>query len=402
MLLWTIIKVSLKSLITNRLRSVLAMLGIIIGVAAVISMLSIGAGAKAQVMERVTSMGTNVLVLRPGQRGSRGVTSGVSQNLTLEDATAILQSSSKISQLSPVIRGNAQLKYFNKNTRSSVIGSSITYFPIRNFELDFGRLFTEAEVESGARVALIGPVTAQNLFASLNPLHEVIKVNKMNFEIIGVLKAKGDQGFNNPDDQIVIPYPTAMKQLFGLTTVHEIHIQGKEEEDLNELQEQISSLIRKRHRIQTGTPDDFEIRNQAELIDMATEFSQTFTILLGSIASISLLVGGIGIMNIMLVTVTERTREIGIRKAIGAKERHIMQQFLLESIIMTVLGGFLGVGLGVGVSEIIGRTSQFAVKLESFSIILALSFSSSIGIFFGFYPARRAAMLDPIEALRYE
>lgn len=402
MLFWTIIKVSFKSLITNRLRSVLAMLGIIIGVAAVISMLAIGAGAKHQVMERVTSMGTNVLVLRPGQRGSRGVTIGISQNLTLEDASAILDSVSTVSQVSPVIRGSAQLKYFNKNTRSSVIGSSITYFPIRNFEVESGRVFTESEVETGAKVALIGPVTAQNLFGTLNPVHEIIKVNKLNFEIVGVLKAKGDQGWNNPDDQIIVPYTTAMKQLFGLLTVNEIHIQGQNENDLNAIQEEITTLIRKRHRIQSGMPDDFEIRNQAELIDMASEFSQTFTILLGSIASISLLVGGIGIMNIMLVTVTERTREIGIRKAIGAKERHIMQQFLLESMIMTILGGVLGVGLGVGVSEIIERNSQFAVKLESFSIILALSFSSSIGIFFGYYPARRAARLDPIQALRYE
>lgn len=402
MLFWTIIKVSIRSLLSSRLRAFLAMLGIIIGVGAVISMLAIGAGAKQQVMERVMSMGTNVLILRPGQRGSRGVTSGNFQNLTVADAQAIVEQNRLVSQVAPVVRGNSQMKYFSKNTRSSVIGTSITYLPIRGFEVEKGRSFTETEVERAAKVALIGPVTAKNLFGEMSPLNETIKVEALNFVVVGLLKEKGDQGWSNPDDQIIIPYTTAMKQLLGVQTLSEINIQATNESDMTQIQEDVSVLMRKLHKIQPGAPDDFEIRNQAEIVNMASEFSQTFSILLGTIASISLLVGGIGIMNIMLVTVTERTREIGIRKAIGAKERHILQQFLLESVIMTVLGGILGVGLGVGAAEIIGRTSQFAIKLETYSIILALSFSSSIGIFFGYYPARRAAQLDPIEALRYE
>lgn len=402
MLFWTIIKVSIRSLLSSRLRAFLAMLGIIIGVGAVISMLAIGAGAKQQVMERVMSMGTNVLILRPGQRGSRGVISGNFQNLTIADAQAIVEQNRLVSQVAPVVRGNSQMKYFSKNTRSSVIGTSITYLPIRGFEVEKGRSFTETEVERAAKVALIGPVTAKNLFGEMSPLNETIKVEALNFVVVGLLKEKGDQGWSNPDDQIIIPYTTAMKQLLGVQTLNEINIQATNESDMTQIQEDVSVLMRKLHKIQPGAPDDFEIRNQAEIVNMASEFSQTFSILLGTIASISLLVGGIGIMNIMLVTVTERTREIGIRKAIGAKERHILQQFLLESVIMTVLGGILGVGLGVGAAEIIGRTSQFAIKLETYSIILALSFSSSIGIFFGYYPARRAAQLDPIEALRYE
>jgi putative ABC transport system permease protein len=301
-----------------------------------------------------------------------------------------------------VVRGSAQIKYFNKNTSSSIIGTAMTYLTIRNFTVEKGRGFTESEAERLAKVAVLGPVTAKNLFGDNDPLGEIIKIKGINFRVIGVLKSKGDQGWFNPDEQVLVPYSTAMKQLFGLDYLHEIDVQAIGTDKLKEAQDAVTSLLRARHRIPPSVPDDFQIRNQAEMLSTATDFTKTFTILLGSIASISLLVGGIGIMNIMLVTVTERTREIGIRKAIGAKDRDIVKQFLIEAMMITVLGGLLGIILGVGGAKLVERLLDFPTLLEMKGILLALSFSAAVGIFFGFYPARRAALLDPIEALRYE
>jgi len=402
MLFWTIIKVALKSLSANKLRTFLAMLGIIIGVGAVISMLALGAGAQKRVMERIASMGTNLLVVRPGQRGFRGVVSDTSQRLKLADAKAILDQVPNIYQVAPVVRGNSQLKYFDKNTRSIVIGSSITYFPVRNFEIEKGRSFTEGEVKRMARVAVLGPITSENLFEEASPVGETIKIKGINFRIVGITKAKGSRGRHSPDDQVIIPYTTAMKQLFGLDYLHEIDIQATDNAALEKLQEGTTALLRRRHRLVEGVPDDFRIRNQAEIVETASEVSRTFTILLGSIAGISLLVGGIGIMNIMLVTVTERTREIGVRKAIGAKNRDILLQFLIEAIVLSGFGGIIGVALGIGAAQMIAKWTEFVTVARPSSILLALSFSAAVGIFFGYYPARRAALLDPIEALRYE
>ncbi len=402
MLFWTIVKVALKSLFTNKLRTFLAMLGIIIGVGAVISMLALGAGAQKRVMERIASMGTNLLVVHPGQRGFRGVMSDTSQRLKLADTEAILEQVPSVYQVAPVVRGNSQLKYFNKNTRSNVIGSSITYFPVRNFEIEKGRSFTEGEVERMARVAVLGPITSENLFEEASPLGETIKIKGINFRIVGITKAKGSRGRHSPDDRVIIPYTTAMKQLFGLDHLQEIDIQATDNAALEELQEAIMALLRRRHRLVEGVPDDFHIHNQAEIVETASEVSRTFTILLGSIAGISLLVGGIGIMNIMLVTVTERTREIGVRKAIGAKNRDILLQFLIEAIVLSGFGGIIGVALGIGAAQMIAKWTEFVTVARPSSILLALSFSAAVGIFFGYYPARRAALLDPIEALRYE
>jgi putative ABC transport system permease protein len=402
MLFWTIVKVGLKSLLASKLRSFLAMLGIIIGVAAVISMLALGAGAKAQVLARISAMGTNLLMVRPGQSGFHGVMSGVQQNLTLADAQAILDEVPGVRQVAPVVNGNAQVKYFNRNTRTNVVGTSTTYLPIRNFEIERGRNFSENEINGMGRVAVIGPVTAQNLFDTGDPINQTVKLNGINFKVLAVMKSKGDQGWFNPDDQVIVPYTTAMKQLFGLDHLREIDVQAADGANLDDLQAKLAALLRKCHRLQDGAPDDFNVRNQAEFVQAATEVTQTFTILLGGIASISLLVGGIGIMNIMLVTVTERTREIGIRKAIGAKERNILLQFLIESVIISGLGGLIGVGAGVGGAALIGRFSAFTTTVELSSILLALSFAVAVGIFFGLYPARRAAKLDPVEALRYE
>jgi putative ABC transport system permease protein len=380
------------------------MLGIIIGVAAVISMLALGSGAQHQVMERFNAMGSNLLIVRPGQRrGHRGVRVGTYQNLTLEDAQAVVAEVPSVHQIAPVVRGGAQFKYFNKNTQAMVIGSSITYFPIRNFEVERGRPFSEVEAERMARVAVLGSVTAENLFGEeADPIGEIIKIKGINFRVIGILKSKGDQGWYNPDDQAIIPYSTAMKQLLGTDRLREIDIQVKQGYDQSKAQEEVSKVLRRRHRIQPEGENDFSIFNQAELIQNVTEVTQTFTILLGSIAGISMLVGGIGIMNIMLVTVTERTREIGVRKAIGAKDRDILGQFLIEAVLMSGLGGFIGVIAGVGGAKLVESAMEFDTVVEASSIMMALGFSAAVGIFFGFYPARRAAKLDPIEALRYE
>jgi len=402
MLFWTIIKVAFKSLFANKLRTFLAMLGIIIGVGSVISMLAIGAGAQKQVLERIASMGTHLLIIHPAQRGSRGVMSNTSQRLKLEDAKEILDKVPSVRQVAPVARGSSQVKYLNKNIQTSVIGSTTTYFPIRNYTIDKGRLFTEAEVERMQRVAVMGPTTAENLFGEKNPVGEMVKINGINFSIVGVTKAKGSQGWRNPDDQITVPYSTAMKQLFGLDYLHEIDVQAADNTVLEKVQQAAAVVLRKRHRLSEGMPDDFHFHNQAEIVETASEVTQTFTFLLGGIACISLLVGGIGIMNIMLVTVTERTREIGVRKAIGAKNRDILLQFLIEAIILSFLGGIIGVVLGIGIALMIEKWTQFITVAEFSSILPALSFSAAVGIFFGYYPARRAALLDPIEALRYE
>ena len=402
MLFWTIIKVALKSLFTNKLRTFLAILGIIIGVGAVISMLALGAGAQKRVMERIASMGINLLAIHPGQRGYRGVMSDTSQRLKLADAKAILEQVPGVYQVAPVVIGNSQIKYFDKNTRSMVIGSSSTYFPTRNFQIEKGRSFTEGEVQRMARIAIIGPMTSENLFNETSPIGETIKIEGINFSIIGITKAKGSRGRNNPDDRVIIPYTTAMKQLFGLDYLHEIDIQAADNASLNRVQEATKALLRRLHHLAEGVTDDFHIHNQAEIVETASEVSRTFTILIGCIAGISLLVGGIGIMNIMLVTVTERTREIGVRKAIGAKSRDILLQFLIEAIVLSGLGGIIGVALGIGTAQVIAKWTQFLTFTTFSSILLALCFSAAVGIFFGYYPARRAALLDPIEALRYE
>ncbi len=402
MYLWVVVKVALRSLLANKMRSFLAMLGIIIGVGAVISMLSIGAGAQKQILQQVTAMGTNLLIVRPGQGRTGGVSTGDTQNLKIEDAKALLQASPLIDAVAPVVSGNFQVKHLNKNTRSNVLGTTITYFSLRNMIVEKGRIFELNEAESLTRVAIIGPVTAENLFGKNDPLEENIKINGINFKVIGILKSKGDQGFSNPDEQVVIPYKTAMKQLLGVDYLREIDIHVVEGGNLDNVQKITTDLLRKRHRTAEDMPEDFNVRNQADILETASSISQTFTVLLGGIASISLLVGGIGIMNIMLVTVTERTKEIGIRKAIGAKEKDILRQFLIESIVMSSLGGFIGMFMGILTAQIISNLSQFKTIVSIQSVIISLSFAIIVGVFFGLYPAKRAADMDPIEALRYE
>lgn len=401
MLFWTIVKVCLKSLKTNKLRSFLAMLGIIIGVAAVIAMLAIGNGAKKQVLSRIAAMGTNLLVVTPGSSGSGGVISGTAQSLELSDAEALCGIDG-VRRVAPVVSGMAQAKYGNQNEPIRVVGSTATYLPIRDFHIERGRGLTDAEADLMARVVIIGPSLAQALFGLDDPLEQVIKLNGINFTVIGITKTKGDQGWFNPDKQAVVPYSTAMKQLFGQDYLAEIDVQAIDGSNLTHVAASIQSLLRKRHRLQEADADDFNVRNQADFIQMASQFTQTFTYLLGGIASVSLLVGGIGIMNIMLVTVTERTREIGVRKAIGARERSILLQFLLETVIVSGLGGSIGSAVGVGVAQCLGRLTPFAVSVEPASVLLAFSFSAAVGVSSGWYPAKRAAALAPVDALRYE
>lgn len=402
MYLVIIIKVALKSLLANKMRSFLAVLGIIIGVAAVIAMLGIGAGAKSKVVGTIQAMGTDLLMVRPGMRGSGGVVTTTQQNLSVEDAAAVLGEVPDVLAVAPVVQRTAQVKYYENNATVSILGASSTYFSIRNFKLDRGRMFSDQEADRLARVAILGPTTVQNLLGADDPIGATVKVNGINFLVIGVTESKGDQGWFNPDDQVVVPYTTAMQLLFGLDHLREIDVQARPGVNLDNVQDGVTALLRTRHRIPPDSNNDFEISNQAEILATVSTVTQTFTVLLGTVAGISLIVGGIGIMNIMLVTVTERTREIGIRKAIGAKDRDILRQFLFEAVVMSCLGGVIGIIAGIGAAKTIGAFTEFNTVVMPQSVIMALSFSAGVGIFFGYYPARRAALLNPIEALRYE
>jgi putative ABC transport system permease protein len=394
---------ALRSLFANKLRSSLAALGILIGVGAVIAMLSLGAGAQKDVIGRVSSLGTNLLMVRPGlRRGPGGVSSNSFKNLTLEDAEALVAEVEGLAAVSPVVSGRAQLKYFNKNTAIMVIGAAPTYFGIRNFEVERGRPFSDLDVSGTARVVVLGPATVEDLFGESDPLGEMIKLKGINFRVVGVLKAKGDQGWFNPDDMAIIPYSTAMNRVYGLDHLGEIDVQSADEADVKSVQFGITQVLRQKHRIRDGEDDDFTVRSQAEMLEMTSQITGTFTLLLGGIAAISLLVGGIGIMNIMYVTVTERTREIGIRKAIGAKRRDILGQFLFEAVLLSGLGGVAGVLFGVSLAMLISKLAGFSSVILSSDVALALSVSAGVGVFFGYYPARRAAALHPIDALRYE
>jgi len=403
MLLWTIFKVGLKSLLGNKLRSVLAMLGIIIGVGAVIAMLALGSGVRQQVLDRFASMGSNLLIVMPGQRGTGGVRTGTQQNMTLEDAEAITKLPG-VQAVAPGVSGNVQIKYFNQNARTQIMGTSASYFTVRDIKIDRGRMFTETEAERTAHVLVLGPTAATNVFGDNDPINETIKVNGLNFTVIGLSKAKGE-GPMSPDDRIIVPYTTAMKQILGVAYLREVDVLAADDADLDQVQADVTALLRKRHRIQEGADSDFHMANMTEIRESVTATADTFRTLLGSIAAISLLVGGIGIMNIMLVSVTERTREIGVRKAIGAKKRNIRTQFLLEAVTISGLGGVIGVVLGVGLARVVPQllnNTELRSVVEPWSILLSLGFSVLVGVFFGLYPAWRAASLNPIEALRYE
>lgn len=405
MLFWTIVRVAIASLWANRLRSILSMLGVIIGVGAVIAMLAVGEGAQKRILDQVTSMGANLLIVRAGEAGRHGVASGSSvESLTVEDAEAILAGVDKVARLTPAVQTSGQFKFKNKNSRTSILGAAPTYFEIRNYVVEKGRSFTDGEVGRRSRVAVLGATTAANLFGDANPVGVTIRIDGIDFLVVGVLKAKGSGGGmgGDPDDVAVVPYTTAMRRLMGVRFLREIDVQIEPTADQTQVQVAVETLLRKRHRIRPGGTDDFNVRNVAEMVETAASVTRTFTILLAAVATISLVVGGIGIMNIMLVTVTERTREIGIRKAIGAKNGDVLRQFLLEAVTMSCLGGIIGAGLGVGTAEVVARVTSFQTLVETRAVLVSLGFAAAVGIFFGWYPARRAANLDPIECLRYE
>ncbi|MBT4898009.1 MAG: FtsX-like permease family protein [Nitrospina sp.] len=402
MLIWVMFKMALRSLMTHKLRTFLTALGIIIGVASVISMISIGEGARLQTLNTISKFGTNIITIKPGQKKSRHVTTGKVDTLTLEDADFVEKNISLITGVAAQVYRSAQLKFENKNTNTTVRGTGASYARLANFEMDRGRYFNDEEIRSAQRVCVVGSTVLKNLFEGINPLGKTVKVDGKNFLVIGTTVSKGALSWYDPDDQIFIPVTTAQKRVFGMKHVQSIDVQAEKIEDLETIKEDISRFLRQRHNISEGKEDDFYVQNSAQWLNSWGDAAKTFTYLLGGIAAISLMVGGIGIMNIMLVSVTERTREIGIRKAIGAKKREILEQFLIESVLISFLGGGIGILLGIGISRIVSNIGGWETIVSTQSIILSFGFSVAIGVFFGFYPANKAANLNPIEALRYE
>ncbi|NTV80377.1 MAG: FtsX-like permease family protein [Candidatus Aminicenantes bacterium] len=402
------LRIASRALGRNKMRSFLTALGIIIGVGAVIAMVSIGEGAKRGIESRFAAMGTNLLFVSPGSMSQRGVHGGWGSMTTLKenDAFAILQECPSVMYISPSVSARAQTVYGNKNWNTSISGTGERYPEVRNWEIEFGAYFDEAMVKSAAKVCVLGADVKTNLFEDEDPIGKVIRVKKIPFKVLGVLKKRGESGgFGSRDDMITIPYTTAMRRLQGIDYIQSIDVRAVSSEEMSQAVAQIQEVLRNRHRIAPGAEDDFTVRNMSEIAETAAEATQMMTVLLGSIASISLLVGGIGIMNIMLVSVTERIREIGLRMAVGAREVDILLQFLTEAIVLSLLGGLIGIGFGVGASKLIKRIkmfSQFNTVVSMESVLLAFFFAAAIGIFFGFYPARKASRLDPIEALRYE
>jgi len=401
-------RVAFRALARNKMRSFLTALGIIIGVGAVIAMVSIGEGAKRGIESRFAAMGTNLLFVSPGSQNARGVHGGWGsvQTLKEEDAAAIGLECPAVMYISPSVSARAQTVYGNKNWNTSISGTGARYPEVRNWDVEFGAYFDDNMVKSAAKVCVLGADVKTNLFEDEDPVGKVIRVKKIPFKVLGVLKKRGESGgFGSRDDMIAIPYTTAMRRLQGIDYIQSVDVRAVSASQMAEAQAQIEELLRVRHRIAPGAEDDFTVRNMSEIAESAAEATQMMTVLLGSIAGISLLVGGIGIMNIMLVSVTERIREIGLRMAVGAREKDILLQFLTEAIVLSLMGGLIGIGFGVGASKLIKKIKMFAsfntvVSIES--VLMAFLFAATIGIFFGFYPARKASRLDPIEALRYE
>ena len=400
------VQIALRALAANKLRSVLTMLGVIIGVAAVITMVSIGQGARQSVAQQVQSLGSNLLTVFPGSAGQFGVRQGAGtlQTLTWEDAEAIAHEVSEVEAVTAEFSRPAQAVYGASNTNTSVSGVTPTFQAVRDFHVTEGTFFTDTDMTSRARVAVLGRTVVEHLFGDRHatPLGASIKINRSTFTVIGIMEEKGATGFSDRDDVVFIPLTTAQRRLFGVQHVRAIYAKARTPEEMDTAQAKVETLLRGRHRSGPGAENDFTIRNQADIVAAFQGVTRTLTLLLGSIAAVSLLVGGIGIMNIMLVSVTERTREIGIRKAVGATRYDILRQFLVESVVLSVTGGLLGMALGIAGSGVISRLAGWATLISPTSLIMAFGFAAAVGIFFGIYPARRASLLDPIVALRYE
>jgi putative ABC transport system permease protein len=401
---------ALRSLKSNTMRSVLTTLGIIIGVGAVIIMVSIGNGAKDQINEMIDKLGANIMMVMPGRSFGRGVSGGAGSlpTLTEDDAWAIQNEISTVKLVAPYVRGGAQLISGNLNWSTTVQGVTNEFFGVREWDLSKGRLFDPEEIKGSAKVVILGETVAENLFPNQDPLGQDLRINRVPFTVIGVLEPKGQAGpGGDQDDTVIIPLTTAKRRVLGGrqlagNLVGGIYVKAKSAEVVTETEERVTALLRQRHRIAPNKDDDFRVRNMAEFMNARADSSKAMSLLLLAVASISLIVGGIGIMNIMLVSVTERTREIGLRMAVGATGGNIMSQFLIESIVLSLIGGILGVILGVGGSFAMSTYSQWRAIIDPQSILLAFGFSAAVGIFFGFYPAHKASLLDPIEALRHE
>ena len=405
--IFTIFGEAFRALQQNRLRTGLTMLGMIIGVAAVVLMLSIGQGARTKINETIAAMGSNLFLVVPGATSSGGFSfgSGSVRTLTINDAYAIADLAS-IAATSPVTTGTVQLNYASKNWSTIITGTTPDYFSVGNWKMESGTAFTESDLRSAARVAVLGSITAKNLFGDEDPVGKTIRITNRPFQIVGVLMAKGQSlTGRDQDDNVYIPITTSERQITGNQfpgSIRYMLVQGKSPEDMDIAEIEITQLLRQRHRIQQGKENDFTVRNLTAIADVATDAAKIMSIVLGAIASVSLMVGGIGIMNIMLVSVTERTREIGIRMALGANQRAILTQFLLEAIMICILGGSIGLLLGIAGAWVVSRFADMLIVITLGMIGLAFLFSSAVGIFFGFYPAKKASSLKPVDALRYE
>ncbi|MGH7381387.1 MAG: ABC transporter permease [Candidatus Methylomirabilales bacterium] len=404
------VQIALRALRVNKLRSGLTMLGIIIGVSAVIAMMAVGAGARERIAEQIRSIGSNVIIILSGSTTSGGIRLGSGSVLTLteDDATAIAREVPAVEAAAPTMRGTGQVVFGNQNWSTVVQGATPEYLVVREWPVVSGRGITSRDVDGAAKVVLLGQTVAENIFGDSDPVGEIIRIKKVPFTVVGVLAAKGQSAFGqDQDDIVVIPLSTAKRKVLGVSqanarSVGAIIVRAKGPEWMDEAVEQMMVLLRQRHRLQPGQEDDFTVRNLSEVFAAQEESARTMSLLLGAIASVSLLVGGIGIMNIMLVSVTERTREIGIRMAVGARERDILTQFLIEAVTLALIGGIVGIALGVGGSALLSFLAQWETLIAPQAILLAFLFSTVVGVFFGYYPARKAASLDPIEALRYE
>jgi len=408
--LLTALASALRALATNWLRSMLTMLGIIIGVAAVITMIAIGGGAQARVEEQIKALGTNVMLVLPGARTASGVRLGAQtgQSLTEEDAMAIAAEVPEVQAAAPSLRTGVQVIAGNTNWSTTTYGTTPDYLEVRDWPLAEGRSFEAAEMAGSGKVAVIGQTVAAQLFGDVDPIDQTIRVGKVPMQVIGVLSRKGQNSMGtDQDDVIIVPLSTFRNRVQGMSAgrikrVGAISVKVRDGQSMTEAGEKISALLRQRHRIPSGADDDFSLRNLTEMLQAQEESSRVMALLLAAVAGVSLVVGGIGIMNIMLVSVTERTREIGLRMAVGARSRDILGQFLIEAVTLSLVGGAIGIVLGIVATWAIGSFAGWEVLLSGDSIVLAVGFSAAVGVFFGFYPARRAAALLPIQALRYE
>ncbi len=399
------VRIALRGLKSNKLRSILTMLGIIIGVFAVIVMVAIGTGARSSVTGQIQGLGSNLLMVSPGQASSGGVRGGQVTTMTMDDVAAIkTKAADSVQGVAPQVSRSVQVVLGDQNTSTSVVGTTPDFQDVRNQHVGMGRFFTDNEITTRAKVAVVGTTVVQNLLGdpNANIIGKIININRVPFQVVGVMESKGSNGMQDQDDQIFVPITTAQSRLIGSTRIQMMYIQAKSPDLMDTASAQVTQILRRQHKLQPQAADDFNIRSQADILNTVQGVTQALTLLLGGVAGISLLVGGIGIMNIMLVSVTERTREIGIRKAIGAKRRDVLFQFLIEAVVLSVLGGIIGIALGWAGSGILNRVAGMTAEVSLSSVVIAFSFSAAIGIIFGVFPAQKAAKLNPIDALRYE